>query len=396
MPYRIAISSGELSGDEHASHVVKAFSALHPDTEFKGMGGRNLRDEGVETVIDSESSASVMGFYEVILSLNKILASMKTMKNLLSSWRPDMLIIVDYPDFNIRLAKFARKLNIPVFYYIPPQLWAWRSGRAKTLKEVIDTLAVIFPFENEFYRKQGLQNSVYVGHPFSDSQKDLDYDRTVFLKSLGLSPDKPVVAILPGSRKSEITRHIEPVLGALEILQKRNPDLQVVIPVATSLGVEDLAKNIPDHLNLRVIKGNSVNILRCADAGLLKSGTSNLQAAYAGLPFSMFYKTGILAELIVKSLVGIKEYSIVNVIRSGTVKETLQREATPEVLARELEDLLVNDGRRKTLKLGLAEVTKSLSSHDPLTIFEECSNTAERVAKLISSRLQALAQKSSP
>jgi len=393
MSYRIAISSGELSGDEHASHVVKAFSALHPDTEFKGMGGRNLRDEGVETVVDSESSASVMGFYEVVLSLNKILASMKTMKNLLSSWRPDMLIIVDYPDFNIRLAKFARKLNIPVFYYIPPQLWAWRSGRAKTLKEVIDTLAVIFPFENEFYRKQGLQNSVYVGHPFSDSQKDLDYDRTVFLKSLGLSPDKPVVAILPGSRKSEITRHLEPVLGALEILQKRNPDLQVVIPVATSLGVEDLAKKIPDNLNLRVIKGNSVNTLRCADAGLLKSGTSNLQAAYAGLPFSMFYKTGILAELIVKSLVGIKEYSIVNVIRSGTVKETLQREATPEVLARELEDLLVNDERRETLRRGLAEVTDSLSSHDPLTIFQECSNTAERVAKLISSRLQVHAQK---
>jgi len=393
MPYRIAISAGELSGDEHASHVVKAFSALHPDAEYKGMGGRNLRSAGVQTVVDSESSASVMGFLEVVFSLKQILASMQAMRKLLFSWKPDLLILIDYPDFNLRLAKYAKRLNIPVVYYSPPQLWAWRSGRAKLIKKVTDTLVVIFPFENDFYRSKGLTNSVYVGHPFAGSEKSSRYDRESFLRGIGLSPDKPVVCILPGSRKSEIERHLQPVLAALEILKEKNPDIQSIIPLAPTLDTENLMINIPENINLKLVKGNSVNALRSADAGLLKSGTSNLQAAYAGLPFTMFYKTGLLAELIVKSVVRVKEYSIVNVIRPGTVKEVLQKEATPETLASELEDLLVNQKRRKLLTKNLAEVAESLSSYDPLEIFDGCNNTAERVAKLIESRIEVSTKK---
>ncbi|MCB0338829.1 MAG: hypothetical protein KDD53_04455, partial [Bdellovibrionales bacterium] len=243
MSRKVFISVGEHSGDLHAGSLVDALRALNPEVDIRAMGGSALRSRGVELIVDSEKSASVMGFTEVVGRLGKISAALNLVKLELKKWRPDVLVIIDFADFNLRLAKFARSIGIPVLYFIPPKVWAWRKGRIRTMQKYVDQVAVIFPFEKDYFEKAGLKRVVYVGHPFLEDFRQAQGEalsRSEFLGSIGLDPDKPLVAVLPGSRRFEVERHLPLVLDALDLIYERHPEIQAVIPMATNSDSEDL------------------------------------------------------------------------------------------------------------------------------------------------------------
>lgn len=386
-PKRIIISAGELSGDEHAANVVRALRSLIPALEVQGMGGRNLRAAGAALDIDSEKAGSVMGFGELFGSMSKLLGALRTMQRLIRETKPDLLITVDFAEFNMHLAKAAHRAGVPVLNYISPQVWAWRRYRVKSIAEYIDRAAVIFPFERDFFEANGYKKSVYVGHPFADEWNDTPPSRSGVLSAIGLDPAKPTLAVLPGSRQGEVSRNLATMRDALLILQKRHPTIQAVVVVAPNIDAAAVAAGVGSPPWLRVTQGNAIEVMRVADAGLLKSGTSNLQGAFCGLPFAMFYRASALSAFIVKRCVDLSEYSIVNVLRPGTVTEILQEKATPEYTASVLEVLLFNEEYRREMKERLAEVRHKLRSYDDLPEFAGTKNAPERVARLAANLL---------
>ena len=380
---RILISCGELSGDEHAAHLVEALRKFSPSVQIRAMGGRCLRAAGVETIVDSETSASVMGFTEVLGSLAKIFRALQTMKAAMRSWKPQVLILIDFPDFNFRLAKYASSQGIKVLYYISPQVWAWRSGRVEFFKKYIDRIAVIFPFEQPFLESKGYNKAVFVGHPLPDYLHKRPLRNPADLKkSLGLN-NSPVLAVFPGSRKSEIKRNFAVLLEGLKKFSTKYPLVQIVMNIAPSLNEGDFENVKAEMGKIILLKENPLDIMSIADAALLKSGTSNLQAAMLGLPFAMFYMTSIISAFLARRLLNIKEYCIVNILQSGTVKEILQEEATADNISNELENLFNNEAYRKQMKDKFKKIADSLLYRGNNSLFESCENTPERTAKLV-------------
>lgn len=380
---KLAVSVGELSGDEHAAAVVRALRQQNPQLEVRGMGGRHLRSVGADTVVDSEHAASVMGFSEVLGAWRRIKDALGRMQNLLHEWRPDVLLVIDYPDFHFRLVRHARRLGIKVVYYITPQVWAWRSGRVRFLAQHVDAAAVIFPFEKEFLQSHGFQPVHHVGHPFcADSWRHEVAERAQFRAQYGLDPDRPCIAFFPGSRGAELRRHLDPMLQTFVELRRRRPEVQGVGVLAPSVASEEVAAQLRD-VGIIPVREDARVVLPHMDAALVKSGTSNLQAAMFDVPFAMFYIASPLAEFIVRQLVRIKEYSIVNIIRPGTIRELLQKEANPHAAADELERLVWDERYRAEVRQRLAEVRDRLGSYDRTALFEGCESAAARVARLI-------------
>lgn len=382
---KIAISAGELSGDEYGADVVAALKDLNNKIELRGMGGSNLRKAGVDTVVDSEKSASVMGFLELFGSISKIFAALSELKKLLKSWKPDLLILIDYPDFNLRLAKYAHKLGVPVLYYIAPTVWAWRPGRAKILERYVDCLAAIYPFEKDEFKKLGFNRTVYVGHPVAD-RADLFFknysSHSDILKSIGVETEAKLVALLPGSRKHEVETHLPVIVKGFLKLKEKHNELQGILPVAPSIDEKWLKDQLPADNSIVVTKTDALQVMFISDAGVIKSGTSNLQAAFCGLPFFMFYVASKTSAFIVRRFVRIKEYSIVNVLKAGTVPELTQEDVTASNLARELEQVLFNESVRSKMESNFKELSRSLRAHDKLACFSEADTVAKRVARL--------------
>jgi lipid-A-disaccharide synthase len=324
-----------------------------------------------------------MGFQEVLHSIGNTLASLRTLRELLYDWRPDLLILVDYPDFNFRLAAHARKAGTRVFYYIPPQLWAWRAGRVDTMGRLVDAAALIFPFEKTFYEQRGYKRAYYVGHPFIDkfSGKSLSAeDRSAFLAKYGLDPSKPTVALFPGSRQAEIQRHLPVLLNGFRLLRRRYSNVQGILGIAPTIKESTFSSPLP--AGAVPVAGEALSVLQSADAGALKSGTSNLQAAVCGLPFTMFYRAPKLSEWVARILATVDSFSIVNNIKNGTVREYLQRDASAENIAGELANLLFKQSARNEVIKNLADVRSLLSSFDQDEIFTGCKTASERAAKL--------------
>jgi len=383
---RIAISAGELSGDEHGAALVRALRKRAPEIQVRGMGGRNLRGAQVETVVDSEKSGAVMGFSDVARSILKIYSALREMKKLLAHWQPQLLIVVDYPDFNLRLAAYAKLLGIRVLYFIPPKVWAWRAGRVEMIKKSVDCAAVIFPHECSFFRDHGFDRAFYVGHPFADTLDSSSAAgravRERVRQKYGIDEDRAVVALLPGSRKGELERHLSVMLDGFRLLKKKIPDLSGILPVAATLRSEFIAREIRPEDEIVLCEGQSLDVLRACDAGLLKSGTSNLQAAFIGLPFVMFFITPPIAAIFLRRVLSIKEFSPVNVVRPGTVTELLQEGATPELIAEELGSILLDGEHREALKQNLSLAVKRLSDFQDSPEFATCTTCYERVGAL--------------
>jgi lipid-A-disaccharide synthase len=366
---RIFLSAGEPSGDLHGARVAEALLRRYPDAELYGLGGDRMADAGVELLAHVDQLA-VMGFAEVVRHLPFFVRLMRRVRSELQVRRPDLLIPIDYPGFNMRLARHARDAGIPVLYYIAPQVWAWHRSRMKTLARNADRLAVILPFEERLFRDAGA-DVAFVGHPLSD-QPAPQPDRRAFLEPLGIDAARPVLALFPGSRAQEVGRHLTVFAGAAAVVQRSMPAVQPVVAVSTSVPAE-----LYDAVELpRTADGWS--LLHHARGALVKSGTSTLQAALAATPLVVSYRVHPMTFFMARHLVDVPHVGLVNLVAGERVApELLQDDATPERLAAALLPLLEegSTAREKSLQ-GLARVKDALAPREP------ARSAAERVVDL--------------
>lgn len=358
---RIMIVAGEASGDMHGARLIAALKEQAPGAQICGIGGPELTRQGVEILYDA-SQLAVVGIVEVISHFRFIREAMRALEKRLREQPPDLLILIDYPDFNLILAKKAKRLGIPVFYYISPQVWAWRSGRVKTIKKLVDRMGVILPFEQEFYRKFGM-NVDFVGHPLMDAVQPTR-SREDFLHSLGIAPESTVIGILPGSRKREIAGMLPVFLAAAKRMQEQmRPKPVFVLPLAPTLSEEDLLANglAEAGVEVRVVRENRYDLMGACSAVMAASGTVSLELAILNVPMVISYRVSPLTYFLGRRLIKVQYASLVNLVAGReVVPELLQDEAVPEKIAQATLRLIENQAERTRMLAGLAEVRERL------------------------------------
>ncbi len=380
---RIAVSAGEVSGEQHLSRVVRALRELHPNVEVKGMAGAATQQAGAELVIDCYRKGATMGFSELVRSAGSIFTSFSAMKRLIVEWRPDVLVLVDYPDFNLRLARVAHEHGVRVLYYAPPKVWAWRASRVKKIAAYVDRVAAIFPFEKEFYATRGYTPVTYVGHPLGDRLSNVILDQ----------PRNDTLLLLPGSRKFEVERILPPALRVWVRLRRDHPTLKTRVVLAPNMPIDwvkGVAGSVVEKTLLEEIEWTTEEALTemtRARVGILKSGTCNLEGAIAGLPFVSVYSGSWFSNLLVSLFVSLEEYSPVNIMRSGTVREVMQVNIDVRALEAEVRRLLDDGEYRARVESGLSEVRASLAACDASSAGSDSrtdshSSVARRVAAL--------------
>lgn len=338
------IIAGEASGDLHGSNLMKALQQKDLHAEFRFWGGDLMQKQG-GTLVKHYRDLAFMGFLEVAMNLRTILNNIKFCKEDIKSNKPDVLILVDYPGFNLRIAKYAKELGIKVIYYISPQLWAWKEGRVEVIKKYVDEMMVILPFEEDFYKKHGV-HSHFVGHPLLDAISSLkEIDENDFKKENGLN-DKEIIALLPGSRKQEVEKMLELMLS----VRPHFTDYQFVIAGAPSLPKEFYQKYVDD--NVHFVSNKTYDLLRCSKAALVTSGTATLETALLNIPEVVCYRGSKISYAIAKRLVkNIKYISLVNLIMDReVVKELIQNDLNTRNLVEELRKVLDGSQREKVLK----------------------------------------------
>jgi len=356
---KVMIMSGEASGDLHGANLARELRKLDPSIALYGVGSKHMRDAGVQMFADA-SEISVVGAVEVLTHLSAILRVLNRLKNFLEQERPDLLVLIDFPDFNIRLGKAARKLGIPILYYISPQVWAWRKGRIKTIASLVKAMIVVFPFEVDIYKTAGVDVR-YVGHPLTDVVQS-PLSRIDARKQLGLDPQKKTVALLPGSRTKEITYLLPVMLAAGKILQKRFPDIQFALPIAPTL-TEDFIRMFTDKCGVvvKLIDGRVYDVLRASDAAMVTSGTATLETGLMGVPMVIVYRLSSLSYHIGRMLVDVKHIGLVNIVAGEKiVPELVQHDATPEKIAGAMTEIMGNPEYYKQIQNKLAGVHAQL------------------------------------
>ena len=356
--------AGEASGDLHGSKLMRAIKMNDPDAEFRFWGGDKMRAEG-GTLVKHYRDLAFMGFIEVLLNLFTILKNIAFCKKELVDYKPDVVVLIDYPGFNLRMAKYAWKRGFKVAFYISPTVWAWKQGRVKIIKKYVDRMMVILPFEKEFYSRFDY-NVDFVGHPLLDELDDEKMiSRENFLKENGLDA-RPLIALLPGSRVQEINRLLKPMLE----LVPEFPDYQFVIA-----GVNSVPKEIyPTTENIKIVFNQTHTLLRASEAALVTSGTATLETALLNVPQVVCYKAGKLSFAIARSLVHIKFISLVNIIMDKeVVRELIQRDCTPKSMQSELKKILPGNKKRKEILFDYQKLVEALGS----------SGASEKAAQVI-------------
>ncbi len=335
------IIAGEASGDLHASNLMKALKQQDANADFRFWGGDLMAKQGGRMVKHYRDLA-FMGLTEVLVNIKTILKNISLCKKDMVSWQPDVLILVDYPGFNLRMAKFAHQKGIKVVYYISPKVWAWKKGRVKTIKKVVDKMLVIFPFEKAFYKKQGMEVD-FVGNPLPDALAEEKHDsKEIFCRQHNLT-GKPIIALLPGSRKQEVSRILSVMLQMVPL----HKDYQFVIAGVPSLGMDFYNKYLLNK-QVKVIFNQTHQIVRHAEAALVTSGTATLETALIGMPQVVCYKTGFITYTAARWFVRVKYISLVNLIMDKpVVKELIQSDLNVKALDEELNLLLNNQAYRK-------------------------------------------------
>lgn len=337
----VMLIAGEASGDLHGANVVKALKKK-TGLKFIGIGSKALRKEGVRIVMDSHE-LSVVGITEVFSKLPHILKGIRTAKKAISQFRPDLLILVDFPDFNLFIAGIAKRMGIPILYYISPQVWAWRSGRVKKIRRLVDHMAVILPFEADFYRKHGV-SATFVGHPLLDTVRPLS--QAIFEKNIS---GPPVLGLLPGSRDKEIINHLPVMLDAARRLKVHFPDLKVLVSIASFLDrrfIEEIIEKYQGSLKVELVEGGAANTFNHSTVLVAVSGTVTLEAALAGIPMVIVYRVSPLSYRLGKALIRVKYISLVNLIaRRELLPELIQEKATSENIFLAVKNMLGNPGQ---------------------------------------------------
>jgi lipid-A-disaccharide synthase len=366
------IVAGEASGDLHGSNLVKEALRKNPGLSFFGMGGPKMREAGVSTLADS-SEMAVVGLIEVISHFPVIYRAFSALKRIIRTDPPDLLILIDYPDFNLHLAKVAKKAGVRVLYYISPQIWAWRVGRVKKIARLVDRMAVVFPFEVPFYEKEGVPVA-FVGHPLVDIVHPT-MTRAEAQSCFGLDPTRKTVGLFPGSRKGEIRNLFATIIEAAGLLSKHYPDLQFILPLASSLTTEDIAPLLKSSsLDIRVIEEKVYDVMQVCDAIITVSGTVTLEAALMGVPMVIIYRVSPLTYVVGKRLIKVDHIGICNIVAGERiVRELIQDDAEPAWIVAEIARILTDNDYAQEMRAKLAGIRAKLGS----------SGASERVAELV-------------
>jgi lipid-A-disaccharide synthase len=327
---RIMIVAGEASGDLHGAKLARSILGLNPGANLCGIGGHNMREAGVDIRVDAAQLA-VVGITEVVSRLPYILKGLKTAKAILRNECPDLLILIDFPDFNFKLAAAAKRCRVKVLYYISPQIWAWRSGRVKKIKRLVDHMAVILPFEVDFYRRHHVPVT-FVGHPLLDGAP-LNPDE----RQNQQSSDRPVIGLIPGSRGAEIARHLPVMLAAAQKISRRIPDCHFVIskaPTVSETQFQALISPLQDTISMELATTPAREIFNRCKMAVAASGTVTMEAAMCGTPLVIIYKVSPLSYWLGRLLVDVDYIGIVNLIAGRELApELIQEEANPEAIA---------------------------------------------------------------
>jgi len=354
------ISCGEPSGDLYAGALATELLRLEPDTTIVGLGGRRLRDAGAALTADF-SGLSVTGLLEVARLLPRTYATYRTLVREAKVRRPDVLVAIDFPDFNFVLARAIRKLGVPVVYYISPQLWAWRRGRMKTMQRIADRVLVIFPFEEGIYREAGIPVQ-WVGHPLLDITP-APAPRVEFLTRLGLDPTRPVVALLPGSRRNEVDAIMLDLVRAAALIRDRLTGVQFIVARAPHLNDSLFAPLDSFAGTMAIVEGRTDDVLATADIALVASGTATVQAALHECPMVVVYRLSPLTYRLGKPFVQVDTYAMANLVAGRrVVPELIQKDFTPERVADEALRVLTDPAKAAAVRRDLREVHTRLGT----------------------------------
>jgi len=353
------IMTGEASGDLHGANLAREIQKQDPSLALYGVGSARMKEAGVHILADA-SEISVVGLTEVMTHIGAIRRVYVMLKNFMRYERPDLLILIDFPDFNILLGKAAKKIGIPVLYYISPQVWAWRKKRIKTIAGLVKAIIVVFPFEVLLYEKESVDVR-FVGHPLMDVVKS---DLTVLQarNDLGIDAHRRTVALLPGSRRSEIIHLLPDMLGAARILSCRFTDLQFILPIAPTLDREFvLAFTGQAGVPLRIVEGRVYDVLKASDAALVASGTATLETGLMGVPMVIMYRVSPLSYFIGRRFINVDHIGLVNIVAGRRiVPELIQDDVTPDKIADAVTSMLTDPVYYTRIRADLAEMKTRL------------------------------------
>jgi lipid-A-disaccharide synthase len=373
---KIMLVAGEVSGDLHGAHLVEAIHRIDPEVQFFGVGGEGLERKGMKLLYHAHS-LSVVGITEALLKLRPILKAFQGLKESLDHEKPDLLILIDFPDFNLRLAKIAHRRGIPILYYISPQVWAWRRKRIKLIARLVKKMVVLFPFEVPLYEAAGVDVE-WVGHPLLDIVKPT-LPQEVAFQQFGLDPKRRTIGLLPGSRKHEVEKLLPPLLASAHLLQKEIPRLQFIIPLAPGISRATLSPwtgNI--SIPLKVVEGWTYDVMNLSELLITASGTATLEGAILGKPMVIVYKVSLLSYWIGKRLVRVDHIGLVNLVAGREiVPELIQKDVNPQRIAEEALRILKDPILRQRITESMAAVRQNLGG----------PGAAQRAARIVTSLL---------
>jgi lipid-A-disaccharide synthase len=349
MPETVMIVAGETSGELYGALLAESLKERRPEINISGVGGERMQQAGIEIIANISSA---FGLAEAASSLKKIRETFRKAAEALRTLRPSVLVLIDYPDFNLKLAGEAKKYNIKVLYYVSPQVWAWRRKRVEKIAALVDRMAVVLPFEEEIYKPVGLPCE-FVGHPVYDEIRNLQNEKSVLKAALEMDMEKPLLSLLPGSRPHELKRLLPLMLGIVREFRKLHPEYQFCIPLAPNTPGSEYGQELGllRQEGVRISKGDSLQVLAASELAVIASGTATLQASLIGVPLVVVYKVFPLTYWIGRMIVKAKHISLINILSGReAVKEFLQGEATVGNVVAELNGILSSDSRRKDLK----------------------------------------------
>ncbi len=357
---KVMIVAGEASGDLHGSLLVREMLAVNPGLHFYGIGGNKMKEAGVKLLAHA-ADIGVVGATEVFAKIGTFIQIIRKVSRSMDQFRPDLVVLIDFPDFNLNIvARAAKKRNIRIFYYISPQVWAWRKGRIEQIKKLIDRMAVILPFEVDVYGEKGFAVD-YVGHPLMDTVKT-DLTKNEARQLFGLAQSKTTIGLLPGSRTSEISRLLPVMMSAVKIISQKIPDAQYILPLADTLREESVrgfidASGIP----VKIVSGHTYDAVGCCDLAIVTSGTATLETGLLGVPMIIIYKLSVLSAIIGRLFIDVSHIGLVNIVAGKTVvPELIQLDATPGRIAREALAILLNEEKKRAIEAELAAIRAKL------------------------------------
>ncbi|OPY70211.1 MAG: Lipid-A-disaccharide synthase [Syntrophorhabdus sp. PtaU1.Bin050] len=337
---KIVIVTGELSGEIHASHLVQALQGSL-NAKFSGMGSTKLQEVGVRIIVDYRG-ISITGLSEVLWKLKYIRQAYNALRDHIRREQPSLLVLVDFPGFNLKIARFAKALGVPVIYFIPPQIWAWRKSRIKKIRDRVNKVICVLPFEKVLYDKNGV-DAAYVGHPFMNTVKPL-YSRVEFLDKMGINREGPIITIMPGSRENEVRKHMPTLLAVIASLEQRIGKLTVLLPLAENIDSRLVQSYLKGQPSIKAFKGLSYDALSSSDLAFIASGSATLEAAILGIPTIVIYKVSSLSYFLARMLVKVNYISLPNIIAGKEVFPEFIQHLNPENIA-EKAAYMLNNGR---------------------------------------------------